>query len=211
MRDVLPSVAQQFSNAGMRNSSIAGQGMAESAARAIAPIEYNNYNQTEGRRLQAMSMAPMVADLGYHDSRMLGAAGAMGDARAQAELDDAANLYYQTEDQDFNELNRLSQMAMGFGGMGGTSSGTQSAGRSMGLGGILGAGMSLLPMIGFSDRRLKENIKPVGETDVKVPVYTYNYKGDPTPQVGVMSDEVPMSMVRKHPSGYDMVDYSGVV
>lgn len=211
MRDVLPSVAQQFSNAGMRNSSIAGQGMAEAATRALAPIEYDNFNRAEGRRLSAMSMAPQMADLGYHDSRMLGTAGALGDARAQAELDDAAQLYYQTEDQDFNELQRLSQMAMGFGGMGGTSSGTQTSGRSMGIGGIIGAGMSLLPMLGFSDRRLKENIEKVGETDVKVPLYTYNYKGDITPQIGVMADEMPMSMVHRHPSGFDMVDYAGVL
>lgn len=42
----------------------------------------------------------------------------------------------------------------------------------------------------FSDERLKENIEEVGMTKGGLPVYTYNYKGDPTPQMGVMAQEV---------------------
>lgn len=42
----------------------------------------------------------------------------------------------------------------------------------------------------FSDVRLKENIKRVGKTDEGLGVYTYNYKGDDTPQMGVMAQEV---------------------
>ena len=42
----------------------------------------------------------------------------------------------------------------------------------------------------FSDARLKENIKPVGETYDGLTTYTYNYKGDNTPQMGVMAQEV---------------------
>jgi hypothetical protein len=42
----------------------------------------------------------------------------------------------------------------------------------------------------FSDARLKENIKPVGETYDGLTTYTYNYKGDDTPQMGVMAQEV---------------------
>jgi hypothetical protein len=41
-----------------------------------------------------------------------------------------------------------------------------------------------------SDVRLKENIKRVGKTDEGLGVYTYNYKGDDTPQMGVMAQEV---------------------
>lgn len=215
LRDVMPAVTQQFANAGMLNSSIAGQGVAEAATRALAPIEYDNFNQAEGRRLSAMSMAPQMADLGYHDSRMLGTAGALEDTRRQAELNDEARLYYEREDQDFNELARLSQMAMGFGGMGGSSSGAQTSSEGSGAGGIAGGIMQILPiamsLFAASDRRLKENIEQVGETDVKVPVYSYNYKGDPTPQIGVMSDEVPQSMVHKHSSGYDIVNYAGLM
>lgn len=42
----------------------------------------------------------------------------------------------------------------------------------------------------FSDRRVKENIEEVGELDNGLPVYAYNYKGDPTPQIGLMAQDV---------------------
>lgn len=77
-----------------------------------------------------------------------------------------------------------------------------------GLFGLLGAGLSL-----FSDERLKENIKRVGETDEGTPIYTYNYKGDPTPQMGVMAQEEAATnpdAVGVHPSGFLMVDYGKV-
>jgi hypothetical protein len=73
-----------------------------------------------------------------------------------------------------------------------------------GIGGMAGGFM------GFSDRRLKRDIKRVGSFLGHV-FYTWTYiwgeKG-----FGVMSDEVrhiPGAVV-KHPSGYDMVDY-GVI
>ena len=44
---------------------------------------------------------------------------------------------------------------------------------------------------------MKDNITPIGSTSVDVPVYAYNYKGDDQVHVGVMSDEVPQSMVRQ--------------
>jgi len=41
-----------------------------------------------------------------------------------------------------------------------------------------------------SDRRAKENISQVGELDNGLPVYVFNYKGDQTPQIGVMAQDV---------------------
>lgn len=52
------------------------------------------------------------------------------------------------------------------------------------------AGLGLQAAALFSDVRLKENIKPVGETYDGLGVYTYNYKGDDKPQMGVMAQEV---------------------
>jgi hypothetical protein len=42
----------------------------------------------------------------------------------------------------------------------------------------------------MSDRRTKENIKRVGTTDGGLPVYTFNYIGDMTTQMGVMAQDV---------------------
>lgn len=42
----------------------------------------------------------------------------------------------------------------------------------------------------FSDERLKEDIEPVGKTKGGLPIYTYKYKGDDTPRMGVMAQDV---------------------
>lgn len=76
-----------------------------------------------------------------------------------------------------------------------------------GAGDVLGA-MSL------SDRRLKENIDKVGETPGGNNLYTYNFKGNPTPQIGVMAQELQKKQpgaVHRMPSGFLAVDYSKVV
>ena len=87
--------------------------------------------------------------------------------------------------------------------------GTQAAGLGL-LGGVLGAGASLGgAYMKYSDERLKENIEPVGELFDGQGVYRYNYKGDPTPQIGLMAQEV----LEDHPDavadigGFLAVDY----
>lgn len=78
-----------------------------------------------------------------------------------------------------------------------------------GMGGLFGLGSALIGALPFSDARLKENKQRVGETDDGTPIYTYNYKGDPTPQMGVMAQDVPDARV-KDPSGFYRVDYRKV-
>lgn len=70
-----------------------------------------------------------------------------------------------------------------------------------GLGSLAGAfGM-------FSDRRLKRNIKPIGERN-GIRWYSFDYVWGES-AVGVMADEVPHAAFL-HPSGFWMVDYSRV-
>jgi len=77
-----------------------------------------------------------------------------------------------------------------------------------GLFGMIGSGVSM-----FSDKRLKENIKPVGKLNDGTKIYSYNYKGDDAPQVGVMAQEAE----KRHPEaigevfGFKTVDYSKIV
>lgn len=78
------------------------------------------------------------------------------------------------------------------------------------MGAIGGALGGLFSMFRFSDERLKENVQEVGETKGGQPIYTYNYKGDTTPQMGVMAQETPKEATAMHPSGFLMVDYSKV-
>jgi hypothetical protein len=52
----------------------------------------------------------------------------------------------------------------------------------------IGALLAFLPF--FSDRRLKENIKPIGKTYDGQTIYRYNFKGDDRTQVGLIAQEV---------------------
>ena len=75
-----------------------------------------------------------------------------------------------------------------------------------GVGGVLGA---IGHLFGISDKRLKENIEPIGKTFDGQTVYRYNFKGDPRPQIGLIAQEVE----KKHPGAvaldgkYKVVDY----
>lgn len=89
-----------------------------------------------------------------------------------------------------------------------------NAQQSAGIGSLIG-GLGMAGFMKYSDIRLKEDVRPVGETHGGLPVYTYRYKGDParTPQMGVMAQDVAKVNPRAvgiTPSGYLAVDYSRV-
>ncbi len=74
------------------------------------------------------------------------------------------------------------------------------------LGNAAGAAASL-----FSDEELKENIVEVGRLYNGLPVYLYNYRGDKTPRIGLLAQEV--SCVRPEAvyvdaQGYMRVNYA---
>ncbi|MER8619168.1 tail fiber domain-containing protein [Mesorhizobium sp. M1409] len=76
--------------------------------------------------------------------------------------------------------------------------------------GLFGLGSSLLGgMFKASDRRLKEDIEPLGGQLAGVPLYRFRFKGQPQPSAGVMADEAR----QLHPDavieidGFDVVDY----
>jgi hypothetical protein len=133
-------------------------------------------------------------------NRMLGVAGAQLGAGTQmqqteqAGLDALINQFQQEQGYPFQVAQFLANIAMGTGALSGsTTTSTQTA-----------------PF--FSDRRLKHDIKKIGEADNGLPIYTFKYKGDETQQthVGFMADEVEKTnpdAVGLDPSGYKTVDY----
>lgn len=66
--------------------------------------------------------------------------------------------------------------------------------------------MSMAP----SDRRLKKNIKYIGNSDSGLKIYTFEYIDKKGVYKGVMSDEVPSNAITKDVNGYDLVDYSKI-
>ena len=71
---------------------------------------------------------------------------------------------------------------------------------------IVGAGQALS---GFSDIRLKEDIKLIGKSPSGINVYNFKFKGNNTTYQGVMAHQVPHAS-SVHDSGYLIVDYSKV-
>jgi hypothetical protein len=77
---------------------------------------------------------------------------------------------------------------------------------------LLGGASLLTGLFGkLSDVRAKENIQPVGKLDDGQKVYAYNYKGDPTPEIGLLAQEVEKvrpEAVATGPDGLKRVDYA---
>jgi hypothetical protein len=77
---------------------------------------------------------------------------------------------------------------------------------------LLGGASLLTGLFGkLSDVRAKENIEPVGKLDDGQKVYAYNYKGDPTPEIGLLAQEVEKvrpEAVATGPDGFKRVDYA---
>lgn len=77
------------------------------------------------------------------------------------------------------------------------------------MGGLFGIGSSIAGALPWSDRRLKTDIKRVGQTDGGTPIYTYRYAWGGPVQMGVMAQDVPDAAVMTD-TGYMQVDYGRV-
>lgn len=88
----------------------------------------------------------------------------------------------------------------------GTSSGTSTSSPSIGSigAGLIGAGLSA-----WSDARIKDNIKVIGETYDGQPIYKYNFKGSPKTEIGLMAQDVEQRDpdAVSESNGIKMVDY----
>lgn len=82
------------------------------------------------------------------------------------------------------------------------------------FGGLLQAGGSLAGLAIMSDRRLKVDIRRIGQADNGLPIYAYRYSGHPQTQIGFMADEVetvhPDAVITTE-SGFQAVDYNAAV
>lgn len=94
---------------------------------------------------------------------------------------------------DMDRLAWLAGITQGGAGLSQTTTGSQSQNTQQnsggsGMGQYVGLGLTALSM--FSDERVKDNIEPVGQTFDGQPIYRYNYKGDPTTQIGLLAQDV---------------------
>jgi hypothetical protein len=228
MGTVIPGITSAFEGSGRTGSPAhqmavdrATTGLNRTISDADAKAGADYFTTARGQQIAASGMAPTLANQDFIDINQLGTAGQARDNQAQALIDADVAKYNYEQNSQWDYINRyLASLNGGYPGGSSTSSGTttqqrpQSDGFSSIFGNAMsGAGMfmSMLPMFGISDERLKENITPVGETYDGQDLYLYNLKGDPRPQIGLMAQEVEArnpSAVVEHPSGFKVVNYT---
>ena len=221
MGTVLPGITSSFEGSG-RTGSPAHQaavdravtGLNRTISDANTKAGADNFNTERGRQVAATTAAPTLANQDYIDINNQGLDGQARDNQTQANIDADVARYNYDQNAQWDYINRyLASLNGGY--PGGTTSGTGTTTGTQPnntFGQIFGAGTSLagLGLMAFSDERLKENIEPIGTSDNGTKLYAYNYKGDPTPRVGPMAQEVAEThpeAVAMDPSGYLKVDY----
>lgn len=214
--EIMPRV-----NAGFANSGGPGGLQTRAATMALADsantLQYQNYGAERDRMTNTMNNAGNLAQAQYLDPSMLMSVGAAREGQAQQGIDEAIARHDYAQIAPGQALDQYLQRVQG--NYGGQSTGTtqqlipQANPWMQALGIMSSAAGAGLGMYAKSDIRAKENIKRVGETDGGLPVYTYNYKGNPTPLMGVMAQHVAEKKpeaVAVLPDGYLAVDYSQV-
>lgn len=144
--------------------------------------------------LRALALAPQTDAAAYAPyDRQLAAGGAHQQWQQRA-IDEAVQRWNFQQELPYQRLNNYIGAVTG--NYGGTSTLTQPYFNPPGqsplstIGQGIGVASSLFGL--FSDRRLKDDIKPVGKLDNGLRVYSYRYKDDPEEirRIGLMADEV---------------------
>ncbi len=166
------------------NQAVAQQGVRTDAANSAN----SQYNAGQQNQLAAAGMAGQTYQNQYLPYEMLANIGAQADTRSQDELN------AKIQEWDFQQQMPLQQLAnysnILNGGNYNTTTSTTTGGSST-LGNIFGGLTSILGMgMKLSDRRMKENIKYVGEAPTGHKIYSYNYVGEDKRYVGPMAQDI---------------------
>jgi len=206
---IMPGINSSFAGSGMSGSGLHAQNLASGVSSGVAGVLDNAWQQGENRALQAAGMVPGINNAAYGAVNFMDTMGRGNQQQNQSEINATVLQDQQAQTADLNAIQDYLALTSGVGGMFGVQSSRTS--QSPGILSMLGLGMQAAPFM-FSDRRLKEDIKRVGETDDGLGVYTYRYKGSPVRQMGVMAQEVekvkPGAVHRI--GGYRAVDYGAL-
>ena len=207
MADTKAALGSTLAGGGL-NTGLGMQSFGRGMADAIGGLDYGAYENMQNRKMQALGMSPMIQNMGQMDLSNQLQAGGMQDTRAQNVIGADMQKYYEGQNAQADALSRYANLSAMMGGMGGTSSGSETKPWSIGDVGNVASGIGST-LAFFSDRRLKENIRKVGKTIGGNNIYSYNYIGGTARHTGPMADEVPDAIVGTI-NGYSVVDYGKV-
>jgi hypothetical protein len=206
---IMPGINSSFGGSGMTGSGLHAQNLAKGLSAGVADIENQAWQQNQNRALQAAGMLPQMAGMQFNAADALRAAGVDRQQQTQQEISADVLKDQQAKTSELSAIQNYLALTSGLGGQFGSQTSTQS--QNAGLMGMLGFGLQAAPLL-FSDRRLKEDIKRVGETDDGLGIFTYRYKGHPTTHMGVMAQDVQKVKpdAVKKVGGYLAVDYGAI-
>ena len=187
--------------AGDLSAKIRSQGY--DTAAGLMQSDMNRALQGQQLRLQAGGQMSDIAGAGqralYADAAALENIGKSQQAQQQALLNDAYQRWSAERNYPIDMLNLRIGATSAVPGVGTTTQSTSGGGNSwLSMLGGLGAGASglasLLPLLGFSDERMKTDISKVGkDKETGLDLYAYRYKGDPKSYpkvVGPMAQDI---------------------
>lgn len=182
--------AQGLQGLGAQQAQLGAQNAAQQAA--LAQQQYGMGAGT-AQALAGLGAGAQAAGLQGAQAQMQ--AGTIAQQTEQAGKQALYNQFLQQQSYPFQVQQFLANIAMGTGALSGSTTTTTAPS-------------------GWSDRRLKEDIRKIGETDDGLPIYKFRFKGEDKDQthIGYMADEVE----KKHPDavgkkdGYKYVDYAKV-
>lgn len=192
--DMARSINANMGTRGLTGGSVQQHILGKELSNNATGLRYQDWLAGQQRQMQAAGMAPGLAAADtIQIAPLLAAAQAAGglpmDAASQYAGATGGLLGQYTTTKQSQPWGQalLGAAANGIGAFAG--GGGFSGGSAGGIGGGISGGISGLASM-FSDERLKEDIRRVGQTDGGLPVYTYRYKGEKQVQMGTMAHHV---------------------
>ncbi len=192
--DMARGINANIGTRGLTGGSVQQHILGQELSKNAMGLRYNDWNNGQQRQMQAAGMAPGLAAADtIQIAPLLAAAQAAGglpmDAASQYAGATGGLLGQYTTTKQSQPWGQalLGAAANGIGAFAG--GGGFSGGSAGGIGGGISGGISGLASM-FSDERLKQDIRRVGQTDEGLPVYSYRYIGGSTVHMGVMAQDV---------------------
>lgn len=155
----------------------ASRGMLSSGNTVMAEQKYGNDLANQGYNQYLQSFSPFFSLAGTGATGQAGVLGSQASTAYNAGTT-LGNLNYQAA-TGVGDANAAGDMA-------GYNASANGIGAIMNVAKL---GASALPFV-MSDRRTKTDIRKIGKLADGLPIYSYRYKGDSTPRMGVMAQDV---------------------